>query len=115
MFISRNRLQSGVRKHTINQEITFGPLTLRFITIIIIAALCILYLTQSTQGASKNYKLQELEQTQAELQKENERLQIESVRLQALKSIDSQNLQKEQNGEKQEMVSSEKEEYMRQQ
>lgn len=80
--------QVSTRKRTLNHDISVGPLTLRFITVIIIAALCILYLAQSTQGATQNYQLREMEQTKQEIEKENERLGVEAVRLQALKDID---------------------------
>jgi len=88
MNFIKNRPSNNFRKRTISSEVSVGPLTLRFITIIIIAALCILYLAQSTQGATQNYELRELEQTKRELEKENERLGVEAVRLQALKDID---------------------------
>lgn len=86
-FVKRNR-ENNYRKRTISRDISVGPLTLRFITVIIIAALCILYLAQSTQGATQNYELRELEQTKKEIEKENERLEVEAVRLQALKDVD---------------------------
>jgi len=85
-----NRKQSGenYRSRTVGKTVSFGPLTLRFITIIIVALLCILYLAQSTHGATQNYEVRELEQTQNELQKENDRLDVEAVRLEALKNVD---------------------------
>lgn len=83
-----NKLESSQRKRTVKRQISIGPLTLRFITVIILASLCILYLAQSTQGATQNYRLRELEQTKYELEKENERLSVEATRLQALKKVD---------------------------
>lgn len=88
MLLTKNNPNGNFRKKTINNQISVGPLTLRFITIIIIALLCILYLAQSTQGAMQNYKYRELEQTKKDMQKENERLDVEATRLQALKNID---------------------------
>jgi len=88
MLITNNINQNPMRKRTISPQISFGPLTLRFITIIIVAALCILYLAQSTQGAMQNYKLRESEQIKQDLERENQRLEVDAVRLQALKNID---------------------------
>lgn len=88
MLLKTKNSKENFRKRTINGQVSIGPLTLRFITIIIVALLCILYLAQSTQGAMQNYQLRELEQTKKDLQKENERLDIEATRLQALKNID---------------------------
>jgi Tfp pilus assembly protein PilO len=84
----KNESKTNYRRRTLTSEMSIGPLTLRFITVIIIAALCILYLAQSTQGATQNYQLRELEQKKQEMDKENEQLQIEAVRLQALKNVD---------------------------
>ncbi len=88
MNFIKNKRENNFRKRTVTKDISVGPLTLRFITVIIIAALCILYLAQSTQGATENYQLREMEQTKKEIEKENERLGVEAVRLQALKDID---------------------------
>ena len=88
MLLTKNEANNNLRSRTISQSISIGPLTLRFITIIIIAALCILYLAQSTQGATQNYKLRELEQSKQDLERENERLEVEATRLQAIKNID---------------------------
>lgn len=88
MNFIKNNNQGSARKRTINREISVGPLTLRFITVIIVAALCILYLAQSTQGATENYQLREMEQTKEEMKKENERLEVDAVRLQTLKDVD---------------------------
>lgn len=73
---------------TNQKTVSVGPLTLRFITLVIVAVLCVLYLAQSTQGAAKNYKVWELEQRKVELEKENERLQVDATRLQTLQNID---------------------------
>lgn len=102
MLLTRsNNLEFGTRKRTIGREIKIGPLSLQFITVIILAALALLYLVQSTQSASKNYKFRELEDKKIELQQENERLQIESTRLKSLNEIKSktQDLQLQQNNQ----------------
>lgn len=88
MLLTRtNDLELGTRKRTIGREIKIGPLSLQFITVIILAALALLYLAQSTQSASKNYKVRELEDKKIILQEENERLEIESTRLKSLNEI----------------------------
>jgi len=61
-----------------------GPLSLRFITLLILAALALFYLAQSSQSATKNYKVRELELTKQGLKEENERLEIETLRLKSL-------------------------------
>ncbi|EKD56788.1 MAG: hypothetical protein ACD_58C00092G0002 [uncultured bacterium] len=87
LLTKTNNLDAGIRKRTISREIKIGPLSLQFITVIIFAALALLYLAQSTQSASKNYKVRELTDKKIELEQENERLQIESTRLKSLNGI----------------------------
>jgi len=88
----------GVRKRTINRVVHVGPLSLRFITLIMFAAIALFYLAQSTQSATKNYAVRGLEINKEELTKEKERLQIEATRLKSLTAIDQDldklNLQK---------------------
>lgn len=109
LITNSNNNQNSFRKRTINKHVSFGPLTLRFITIIIVAALCILYLAQSTQGAMQNYKLREIEQTKQDLERENERLQIDAVRLQALQNID---VNKDKKDEEKEFIETKNIEYV---
>lgn len=88
MLLTRsNNQELGIRKRTIGREIKIGPLSLQFVSVIILAGLALLYLAQSTQGASRNYKIRELESKKIELQAENERLEIESSRLKSLNEI----------------------------
>lgn len=99
MLFQKKQTPNHLKSNAMNKQISIGPLTLRFITIIIVAALCILYLAQSTQGATQNYKLRELEQHKQELEKENERLDVEAVRLKALKNVDVNKDKKEEEKE----------------
>lgn len=87
LITNSNDNQYGIRKRTIGRELKIGPLSIQFVVIIILAALALLYLAQSTQGATKNYKLRELEDQKSKLRLENERLEIESVRLKSLNEI----------------------------
>ncbi len=87
LITDKNNLNDNSRKHTIGREIKIGPLSLQFVTIIFLAILALFYLAQSTQSATRNYKLQELEDQKNKLEQENQRLEIESVRLKSLNEI----------------------------
>lgn len=87
LITNSNDNQFGTRKRTINREIKIGPLSIQFVVIIILAALALLYLAQSTQGATKNYQIRELEDQKTKLNSEIDRLDIESVRLKSLNEI----------------------------
>lgn len=78
----------GVKKRTIGRKIFIGPKAARFVAVIIFAALGILYLTQSTQGADRSYKIRNLTAEKTGLSEQRDRLQIEVSRLESLNQID---------------------------
>jgi len=80
---------AGVRKKTIGREIVIGPNAIKFVAISIFAILAIVYLTQSTSGANRSVKVQDLDDKKTQLQMQKERLEVEQTRLKSLKEIDS--------------------------
>lgn len=84
-----NRVGVGRKKKTISKSIVIGPSAIKFITLTIVAVLAIVYLNQSTAGASQAVTVRDIESTQNTLLLEQERLQAEQTRLTALKNIDS--------------------------
>lgn len=78
----------GVKKRTIGRRISIGPKAIRFVAVMIFAALGILYLTQSTQGADRSYKIRDLTAQKTGLSEQRDRLQIEASRLESLNQID---------------------------
>ncbi len=78
----------GKKKKTVGREITIGPNAIKFVAVAIFAVLAVVYLTQSTAGANRGVKVQDLDNKKAELQLEKERLESEQTRLRSLKQID---------------------------
>ncbi|MCX6808637.1 MAG: hypothetical protein NTW50_03140 [Candidatus Berkelbacteria bacterium] len=78
----------GVKKKTVERGFSVGPTAIRFVTIIIIAVLAVVYLSQSTAGASRSVKLNDLQSKQDSLSLEKERLEAEQTRLKSLQSVD---------------------------
>jgi cell division protein FtsL len=56
-------------------------------TLIMLAIVALFYLAQSTQSATKNYSIRELELQKTDLTKQKDRLDIETARLQSIQSI----------------------------
>lgn len=79
----------GAKKKTVGRQIVIGPNAIKFVTLTIIAILAIVYLNQSTAGASRSLKIRDIEGKKSELILEKERLETEQTRLKALKEIDS--------------------------
>jgi len=89
ILTNKNTDKVGVKKRTIEQSVKIGPLSLKFITLLIFAALTLFYLAQSTQSATKKYQLRELQVTQSQLEEDRETLEAEALRLKSLKEIET--------------------------
>lgn len=89
-FIYTNSTSSdlGAKKRTVGRRFFIGPKAMRFVAIAIFASLGILYLTQSTQGADRSYKVRDLTNQKADLTEQRDRLEIEQSRLKSLNEID---------------------------
>jgi len=87
LITDKNTTEFGVRKRTIGREIKLGPMSLSFVTVVVLAGLALFYLAQSTQSATNNYKIRELEDQKAQVQEENQRLEVEAIRLKSLNEI----------------------------
>lgn len=85
-----NGQQLGVKKRTLARQITLGPTALKFIAIVIFAALGLIYLTQSTRGANLSVELRTLDSQQQELNQKIDRLNAEGARLKALDNVYTQ-------------------------
>jgi len=79
--------QVGVRKHALNRVMHIGPVSLRILTIASLSSLLLLYLAQTTQGATKSYEVQSLQAQQEELSQDVGRLELEAQRLQSLGAV----------------------------
>lgn len=79
--------RTGVRRRTIQRQLTFGPVTIKVVTLVIFAVAAFIALAQSTASATKNYELAELDRQKSEKEEEVERLKIETARLSALSSV----------------------------
>jgi hypothetical protein len=62
---------------------------MRFVSIIVLAAAVLIGLTQTTQSATKNYKVGELNQQVAEKKKQVEEKEFEKTRLEAIQQAAS--------------------------
>ena len=84
-----NNVESGTKKKTLGRNIVIGPNAIKFVTLTIIAILAVVYLSQSTAGASKSLQIRDIEAKKNDLTLEKERLESEQTRLKSLKEIDN--------------------------
>jgi C-terminal processing protease CtpA/Prc len=83
-----SRQKRGMRQRTIKkQSVSLGPVTLKFLTITVLALLTLVYLIQSTKGSTKQIHISRLEDKKEMLQTEREEIELESVRLKSLQQI----------------------------
>ena len=79
----------GVRKRTVKPDLKVGPVSLSFISIAIFCILALFYLSQANQAAIKGYDIKKLEDKQAEIMADREKLEVEVASLQSIKEIES--------------------------
>lgn len=88
LLTKTNTDRNGIRKHTLDRPVRMGQVSVRFVMIGLLAAVALLYLAQSTQGAARSYQIQALEKERQKLDHERDRLEIEAIRLQSLPEIE---------------------------
>ena len=88
VFTNSSTNQIGNKKRTVSKKFSIGPKASRFIAVVVFAALGIIYLTQSTQGADRSYKVRDLSSEKTQLLEQRDRLKIEESRLESLNEID---------------------------
>jgi hypothetical protein len=83
-----SRKSRGQRKRTIKkQQVNFGPMALRFVTITVLALLTLVYLVQSTKGSTKRIEVTKMEDKKAILQDERQEIELEAIRLRAIQKL----------------------------
>lgn len=88
MLIPRNKMyENGFRKRTINTNLKIGPVSLKFITIAILAIAALFYLAQSTQASTFKYKIMDLEDQKSKVQTDVKQLEVEAARDKSLNEI----------------------------
>jgi cell division protein FtsL len=91
LAMNRSRF-SGRNQNSVSfktQARTLGPIT-NTITLIVLACLLgLLYLTQVTKTNAYGFQINDLQQTQSQLQNQYDNLQVASARLQSLSRVES--------------------------
>jgi len=88
MLITKtNTWEPGLRKRTIQKELKIGPVSVKFITIALLAIAALFYLAESSQASSQKYKIMQLEVSKNQVQANGKDLEVEAARLKSLNEI----------------------------
>lgn len=87
LITQQNNWQPGFRKRTIKKEFKVGPVSIKFVTIALIAVGALFYLAQSTQASAQKYKINQLSDAKNQLEAQSKDLEVEAVRLKSLNEI----------------------------
>lgn len=82
-----NKWQEGERKRTLSRSLSLGPVSTKVIGVVLVALLALFYLAQSTQSATRNYAIQDLDDRKTTLESNKEELTVEATRLKSLQTI----------------------------
>jgi hypothetical protein len=89
LITQQNTWEPGFRKRTIKKELKIGPVSLKFITIAIIAVGALFYLAESSQGSSQEYQIMQLQKNKQELTDQTKDLEVQAARLKSLNEINT--------------------------
>lgn len=88
MLVTRNRTwQSGVRKRTIKKDLKVGPMSIKFVTVALLAIVGLFYLSQSAQASAQKYQIMQVSSQKQELESKTKDLEVEAARLKSLNEI----------------------------
>lgn len=87
LITQTNSWEPGFRKRTIRRQFTVGPVSLKFITIVLLSVAALFYLAQSSQSSTFKYKIMDLEDQKSNIQQDVKQLEVESARLKSLNEI----------------------------
>jgi hypothetical protein len=79
--------QGSGRKRTVARSLHLGTVSVKFVFIALLAAVALLYLAQSTQGATRANEFRLLEEKKKGLENDRDRLEIEATRLKSLETL----------------------------
>lgn len=89
LITSQNTWQPGFRKRTIKKELKIGPVSLKFITIALIAIGALFYLAESSQASASKYKIMQLTDSRNQVEAQSKDLEVQAARLKSLSEIKS--------------------------
>jgi len=88
MLITRTNIwEPGLRKRTIKKELKIGPVSVKFITIALLAIAALFYLAESSQASSQKYKIMQLQDAKNQVEANSKDLEVEAARLKSLNEI----------------------------
>lgn len=88
MITSGQTIIKQNKSENIFSQLKLGPASVKLLTIVLFIALALFYLAQTTQGATKTYEINNLNNEKTGLDAEKEQLEIEASKAKALQKID---------------------------
>lgn len=88
LITNKNTSKLGIQKRTLNRTVRFGPISLRFISLLLVGTIGLFYIAASAEGASKSYQVYTHTTEFEKLTKENDWLRSEKDRLSTLKEAE---------------------------
>jgi len=87
-FETKRVSNKRIRKKDFRSKLRTGPVAVTFMIVILVCVSALLYLTQANKLATRGYEMSELQQQSALLNVENESLEVEAARLQAISEVE---------------------------
>ena len=87
-----NITRLGRKKRATSYKMAVGPISLKFILIILLCALGLFFVIQSNESSLRGYKIRDLEDSKNQLVQENDKLSVEVARMRSLATLENNNM-----------------------
>ena len=85
-----NKKRSKIRRRTVSQKAKESKFTVSMFTVVLICTAGLLYVFQISGVATKGYEIENYEKTLSELQRENQKMQIEIADLKSMGNLENE-------------------------
>lgn len=87
LHIGNRDTNLGVRKRNVERRFLLGPVSIKLVVIVLLIVFSFFYLSQSSQSATRNYEISDLQDQKDKTEAAKAQLEVDGNRLKALSLI----------------------------
>ena len=87
LHIGKRDVNLGIKKRSVGRRLSLGPVSIKLIIIVLLIVFSFFYLSQSSQSATRNYVISDLQDQKEKMEAAKAQLEVDGNRLKALSLI----------------------------
>ena len=84
LHIGKRDVNLGMRKRSVERRLSLGPVSIKLVIIVLLIVFSFFYLSQSSQSATRNYVISDLQDQKEKTEAAKAQLEVDGNRLKAL-------------------------------